>query len=427
MAASPARQTLEPPLPFKNQRRPSFPSSRSPRPSPHSNDNVRRSRASLSSEWQSLVADKHSQHANSPPGVSPVSSPFERPATPDTRPSETNNPELEDVVEGERQRYRSWRQGKATWSAAAAATDILRTKMRETDRVDKKIQATLPPKVDLATAARSRKTSHYLGLFKENDAAQEQKRRDERIRSQDVRGGGDGVARQRQERPAQTTLDRGMSIEDIKAMLAANQKKSMTDLSKPRESSSRGVGDHPSDPAAINATIPERGLPGTQLQHGASRALDEEEEGSEREQIASAMYFPHRQVAREAATEEEEFIQEIVNKDHTHEKPPSRPKEQRQKDDQVQASDEVEISLHARDDDHYLHSDLHGDLKAASYPSEDQELTKVRPTDYTAALSESESENESARSQYGYDSSTTDDLSATPTAKAKIDEAKEPK
>jgi len=139
------------------------------------------------------------------------------------------------------------------------------------------------------------------------------------------------------------------------------------------------------------------------------------------------MYFPHRQVAREAATEEEEFIQEIVNRDHTHEKPPSRPKEQRQKDDQVQASDEVEISLHARDDDHYLHSDLHGDLKAASYPSEDQELTKVRPTDYTAALSESESENESARSQYGYDSSTTDDLSATPTAKAKIDEAKEPK
>jgi len=300
--------------------------------------------------------------------------------------------------------------------------------MRETGRVDKKIEATLPPKVDLATAARSRKTSHYLGLFKENDAAQEQKRRDERVRSQDVLSGGGKDTKQQQHRPGRTMPDRGMSIEDIKAMLTANKKKSMTDLSESRESSAaRAVGDRPQDSAAIHVTNSERGLPRTRPQHGVDSRLDEEEEGSEREQIASAMYFPHRQLAREAATEEEELMQELVSKDYTHERPPSRQKEQRQKDMQAQANDEVEISLHARDDDHYLHSDLHGDFKAASYPLEDGELEKARPADHAAAMSESESENESARSQYGYDSSTTDDLSATPTAKTRFDEAKHSK
>ncbi|GME23143.1 Inositol polyphosphate kinase [Neofusicoccum parvum] len=78
----------------------------------------------------------------------------------------------------ERVRYRSWREGKPILSMTAQQT----VKEATNTRVDKKIEATLPKAEPNPVAARSRKASHYLGLFKENEAAQEQKKRDERAK-----------------------------------------------------------------------------------------------------------------------------------------------------------------------------------------------------------------------------------------------------
>src|SRR5207245_899928 len=80
----------------------------------------------------------------------------------------------------ERLRYRSWREGRAMLSAGLAGSH--RSRSGDPSHVDKKIEATLPKTEPPASAARSRKSSHYLRLFRENDAAEEQRRREERLK-----------------------------------------------------------------------------------------------------------------------------------------------------------------------------------------------------------------------------------------------------
>ncbi|KAK4981312.1 inositol polyphosphate kinase kcs1 [Elasticomyces elasticus] len=117
-----------------------------------------------------------------PPFMSPVNSPFDRPSTPQHHDSDPQ--QLRDIQQStERLHYRSWREGKAALPPkktlpahqAAAGGDIL---------VANKIDAKLP-KAEPIASARSRKTSHYLGLFKEQDA--EEKRRDETTKIQKLR------------------------------------------------------------------------------------------------------------------------------------------------------------------------------------------------------------------------------------------------
>jgi inositol-hexakisphosphate kinase len=87
----------------------------------------------------------------------------------------------QDIDEAERARYRSWRVGKATLGAPALAAQ--RSRSGDNTHVDKKIQVTLPRIEPSTVTARSRKSSQYLGLFKEKDAAAEQKRRAEKVKS----------------------------------------------------------------------------------------------------------------------------------------------------------------------------------------------------------------------------------------------------
>ncbi|KAE9973111.1 hypothetical protein EG328_004621 [Venturia inaequalis] len=86
--------------------------------------------------------------------------------------------EAQDVDEAERARYRSWRVGQATLGEPALA--LKRSSSGDNTHVDKKIQVTLPRAEPPNSSGRTRKSSHYLGLFKETDVAAEQKRRAEK-------------------------------------------------------------------------------------------------------------------------------------------------------------------------------------------------------------------------------------------------------
>lgn len=106
-----------------------------------------------------------------PPLSSPFHSPHNSPSSP--------QPDLDDAFPGRgpkndaRSRYRSWREGKAVLGGRVAPE--LEDMLEATKPViDKKIEATLP-RGEQSSNARSRKASYYLGIFKENEDAQNQK------------------------------------------------------------------------------------------------------------------------------------------------------------------------------------------------------------------------------------------------------------
>lgn len=91
---------------------------------------------------------------------------LDRPSTPATINLGRSSPE--DILRSEeRSKYRSWRQGKAKLTGMSIAASQQRRAPGDTDEVDKRIDAKLLP--EMGSNVRSRKTSHYLGLFKDNE------------------------------------------------------------------------------------------------------------------------------------------------------------------------------------------------------------------------------------------------------------------
>lgn len=89
-----------------------------------------------------------------------------RPSTPSTplNLGERRFDDLEDSAE--RRSYRSWRKGKGKMEGKTIAES--QRLASESQEMDRKIDAKLP-KAEQGQNVRSRKTSHYLGLFKENE------------------------------------------------------------------------------------------------------------------------------------------------------------------------------------------------------------------------------------------------------------------
>lgn len=108
----------------------------------------------------------------------PFSSPTDSPKSPPT-PIAQARPILDNAIQlgednEERWKYRSWRQGHPVLGGRIMASGM----GDETgSSVDKKIEATLP-RAEQAAVARSRKTSHLLGIFKQNEHVAEQKKED---------------------------------------------------------------------------------------------------------------------------------------------------------------------------------------------------------------------------------------------------------
>lgn len=147
----------------------------------------------------------------------------------------------------------------------------------------------------------------------------------------------------------------------------------------------------------------------------AERSPASEEEDSEREQISSALYFPHRRPKASeqdsAASQDQETEVNVVRKRatiHAGKEPKAWAS-----NEVVRSPQEVEISLQSQDTNQCLHGDVH---KTASVQKEDDQPMMSSSVDTLSAESETESLAESTHSVLGYESSATDDLGSTPTA-----------
>jgi hypothetical protein len=177
---------------------------------------------------------------------------------------------------------------------------------------------------------------------------------------------------------------------------------------------------------ATTATRQEHGEPTGYFQaksEDVERSPASDEEDSEREQISSALYFPHRRPKESKEVSLGEQDHEITIQS-THKMPAffedgalsswasggARP-----------SSQEVDISLQSQDTNQSLHGDTH---KPPYVQREDEQTLATTNVDALSAESETESLAESTHSLLDYDSSATDDLGTTPTATTQHIESK---
>lgn len=431
-------------------------------------------------EHQSLLSARFSsirKHASAmppdhmgespPPFMSPVDSPVHRPTTPPGAIQHATS--LDDTLAepentAERLKNRMWRAGKA--EAYLHQPAVLQ---RREGHVDKKIEATLA-KTEVPAAARSRKASHYLRVFKENDAAEEQKKREGRgkdIRSAEkvlqylqeeetTRSSTSALTNQlqRASRPssvANSPFDGPAAASYFEATTDASREDgsiqfSVDEAGRAQELPARLLeeirGFHNLTPGGQRGSSFSKSLPtaaAEKLRAQVAKALKphmrensgyshtsggrsperspcSEEEESEKEHISSALYFPHRQLKSPEPIPEEETRRaegesvrrlSVVNAGKG---PKGWTKDQKA----VKTPEEVEISLQSQDTNQCLHGDIH--TTSSLRQDDSASLASVTADTTTSAESEYDSLAESSHSLNDYDSSATDDLGTTPTA-----------
>jgi inositol-hexakisphosphate kinase len=410
-------------------------------------------------------------HQSPPPFMSPVDSPVHRPSTsqhhhvqPSTRTF------LDTLAESEKRvKNRLWREGKAAPTNTSSAT-----RTGAGSHVDKKIEATLP-KVEPLAAARSRKASHYLGVFKGNDEAEEEKKREGRTKErrptdkthQPIQKEG-GARSDSRATSASKKINPGLprTSSDVSSpqtgaidscfdvVPAPGDEASMVQNSKPLIDESRKHNIplrlldeirnfHNLTPGAERGSSFSRSLPTAAVEklsghqsktrtssqaneaadyfqsrrdESEDRSFGSEEEESEREQISSALYFPHRGVKSPEQIPQEEVLRTMEIESIRTRKSFSASKGPKGWDTEetVKTPQEVEISLQSQDTNQILH----GDMPPTDSVSEDENKSLIWPT--TEAITSAESDNESlAESSHSLrddESSATDDLETTPAA-----------
>lgn len=116
-----------------------------------------------------------------------LSSALERSVTPtgSNKPDSPKGTTAEDLQSSaHRSSYRAWRQGQGRMAGKSIAESQGRNLGLGDSDVDRKIDAKMP-KIEQGLNVRSRKTSHYLGLFKDHDSEHE-KRRDKKDREKHI-------------------------------------------------------------------------------------------------------------------------------------------------------------------------------------------------------------------------------------------------
>lgn len=401
-----------------------------------------------------------------PPFMSPVDSPVHRPTTPASVIQHTSS--LDDTLAdpdstAERLKNRMWRVG----NPEAFLQNSGHTQRRDGHHVDKKIEATLA-KTEVPAAARSRKASHYLRVFKENDAAEEQKKREGREkdrRSERVlqnlqeeefpRSSASVLTEQlqRASRPpsaanspydgptasyfeASADVDRedgsiqfSVNGAGRAQELPARLLEEIRNFHNLTPGGRRGSSFSKSLPTAVAEKLRAQGLkartphvrePSQYFQSAHSGSPDHspgsDEDESEKEHISSALYFPHRQLkSPEPIPEEDETRRtEVASVRRQSNAVTGKGPKGWVKDKAVKTPEEVEISLQSQD----TNECLHGDIQSNSSVRQDN-TTALPPATAdatTSAESEYDSLAESSHSLNDYDSSATDDLGTTPTA-----------
>lgn len=301
----------------------------------------------------------------------------------------------------ERQQYRSWRTGQAKLDGLTIAQSQRRQSRAEIG-VEKVIDAQLPqpePPVNV----RSRKASHYLGLFKENDAASRrpsEKPKHHRIAEDEEQQHDDDALRDLDSMPRSSSKHDGESTgrgKDAASTKPVPQHLPLGLLEEIRNHHHIAPGQARKIPFAKAA--PSRDVDRVR---SLDRTLKEgEDEESDREHISSATYFPHQGVVLgDSPTDEPESPQK-----------PRLEAGKAGKVEQKKGGEDVQIALRREDT-----SDcLHGDLSLTREPSaKDLEIQGKHAQARERLLSDSDYE--SGYSTGEYDSQISEDEELTPTA-----------
>lgn len=332
-----------------------------------------------------------------------------------------------------------------TWNADASQSS---SRGRST-RVEESIEANLT-NAEPAANVRSRKSSHYLGLFKENTTSPDRKRREGRDRpteytrivedfKEDIAG--EDQASPSTPRPSHAVLHRSQHQTEYGSEHSESYKDESTPLSAPVErvvtvdvelsphhirtiprslseeirnfhltsGGTRGSSFSPSIPTLYAEKLrneardkfqPSSSVEEERTPIRESRTPDIAQEDEEDEHISSALYFPHEV----APVEEKEPFPPYRHEEEDYDRPAVR--------DQLETepTGHVDISLHSKTDD----SVLHGEYQPLSDAEERAFATVSEYSQETA----SESDAESTLSTLDEISSLTDDaehLALTPT------------
>jgi len=380
--------------------------------------------------------------------------------------------DLQTRDDDERKMYRLWREGRPMLSGRSSPTTHRSKSGDNSGRVEKKIEATLPTAEPVA-ATRSRKASHYLGVFKE----QEQKKKEEKAKEKAAAAANERRAGEpptpgtgsrifsfdtsRSQTASTPSYDEGgelvatpSSVYDVRSIATSEDEhrrlasgpepkqkqplplpnledlKALQTLTFGAEGESAFSTSLPTTETERKRSFSRKATPQSPRQEFESyfdvkskpnelrlTGADEEDE-SEREQISSALYFPHRQIAQSpqhvatSPSEESPLTSPVPSQKILK----SFSKESKGKwpttsvlDKIVTTPEEVEISLQGQDEGQILH----GDIPARTLPEDHLSMRLVSEP----AVSDSDQDNYED-SQYGYDSTTSnaDDLAATPKA-----------
>jgi hypothetical protein len=403
--------------------------------------------------------------------MSPVDSPVQRPTTP-------SFPDVQSALDAllvnseERKRNIAWREGKPVPFKGTGASEM---SSLEGD-MEKKIDVTLP-KTEQPASSRSRKASHYLRLFKDADNVEEQTKKERRPSEKKL------PAVQEIGHNTSTTSALTEQLQRLSRHSSAAPSPQggpvenyFESTPTPRTEIGPSALSQHNDPAhAFQGTVYTQPLPNYVLeelraldnltpggQHGVpfSRSLPtsaaekfhaevsttaarhqheeptdyfqvqenttvepspaSEEEDSEREQISSALYFPHRRLkTSDQGPDERDRKAEVQNTRNESSFETGRDSGGWFEGEAPRLPQEVEISLRSQD----TNQCLHGDIRTTTLlqPEDDDPLNTAN-IDALSVESESESLAESTHSLLGYESSATDDLGTTPTAPTHLKE-----
>lgn len=197
-----------------------------------------------------------------------------------------------------RSKYRSWRKGNAKMHGLSiAASQDLRTSedlpVRAAD-VDKRIDAKLP-KASVGSSARSRKTSHYLGLFKD----------DRQSNGKPEPESNDGASDSNSRRPV---VPQGEHV-NVKAIPEEREQDEVSGPTNKVFSDETGIVTH-TEKSSGKQDFPSRGrsatIPTVQPELTEPKLApavgtkpadvdgDEDDDDASVEQISSALYYPHK-------------------------------------------------------------------------------------------------------------------------------------
>jgi len=336
------------------------------------------------------------RHGETPQNASPAT------------PSEPANPQHneQDVERStERQQYRCWRQGKAKLSGMTIAQSQRRQSRAELG-VDQVIDARMPKAETSMANARSRKASHYLGLFRENEA--EERRQADKHKTSQIRDGtrisepaSKSATRQPPVDPTDTSLEAVKRLNSVIASTATLPPHFPLDLLEDIRNK------HHLEPgtrkAAYHKTVPAHGQHDAQrTRSGPESHSKHEDEASDDEHISSAVYFPHQGLQLGDSPTEDQ-INQHKSKDAA--------KTGKDENRAHGAVDDVEINILSQEGG--ASDVMHGNLSRVASSAEFAPLpAPMLPTD--RSLSDTEYESEASPSEY--DSNVSDEDDTTPTA-----------